>query len=249
MTVLRSSSGSWGYRVYTGIDPATGKRKRTSKFGFARKKDAEAAERQVKEALAHQAFVPNSGITFGEFAADWLQKYNNTHKESAYRVRELQVNNLLEFLDKIPLQDITKRSYQQLVDKLSARYKVNTVRGIHATARLIFKEARRMDLLVINPAEFAVLPALPQKIVDPENDVPLYLEKEQLQEFLAAAKKYGSRFDYPLFTLLAYTGLRIGEAEALCWEDIDFEAKTIKISKTLFNPRQMYNTYKLYMIQ
>ena len=36
-----------------------------------------------------------------------------------------------------------------------------------------------------------------------------------------------------MFHLLAYTGLRIGEALALKWSDIDLDNGTLKVSKTL----------------
>ncbi|WP_041638986.1 site-specific integrase [Anoxybacillus flavithermus] len=41
---------------------------------------------------------------------------------------------------------------------------------------------------------------------------------------------------YVLFTLLARTGLRIGEALALTWDDIDLENKTLTVNKTLVCP-------------
>src|SRR5690606_28669398 len=39
-----------------------------------------------------------------------------------------------------------------------------------------------------------------------------------------------------LFTLMARTGIRIGEALALTWDDIDLKNKTITINKTLVYP-------------
>ena len=36
--------------------------------------------------------------------------------------------------------------------------------------------------------------------------------------------------------MLAYTDIRIGELVSLKWQDIDFEAYTIKINKTYYNP-------------
>lgn len=38
---------------------------------------------------------------------------------------------------------------------------------------------------------------------------------------------------YTLFSVLAYTGLRKGEALALTWRDINFSNQTITIDKTL----------------
>lgn len=38
---------------------------------------------------------------------------------------------------------------------------------------------------------------------------------------------------YPLFRLLAYSGMRIGELLALTWDDIDLKNGTVSINKTL----------------
>lgn len=59
---------------------------------------------------------------------------------------------------------------------------------------------------------------------DIENDSirDKFLEKEELNEFLTTAKNEGLEGDLLTFTLLAYTGSRIGEIITLKWSDIDF---------------------------
>ena len=49
-----------------------------------------------------------------------------------------------------------------------------------------------------------------------------------------------------MFTTLAYTGLRVGELLALKWSDIDFEAHTLRVSKTYYNPNN--NKRKLQLL-
>ncbi|MEY4527140.1 MAG: hypothetical protein RL768_859 [Nitrospirota bacterium] len=54
----------------------------------------------------------------------------------------------------------------------------------------------------------------------------------QRQQFLATACQEAPRF-YLLFFVLAGTGMRLGEALALQWEDINCEEKTIRIARAL----------------
>ncbi|MFI8712948.1 site-specific integrase [Brevibacillus brevis] len=70
-----------------------------------------------------------------------------------------------------------------------------------------------------------------------------YFTREQLERFLECvntpmknAKYQHSIQYYALFTLMARTGLRIGETLALTWDDLDFDAKTLTVNKTLVYP-------------
>jgi len=62
------------------------------------------------------------------------------------------------------------------------------------------------------------------------------LTRNELDKLLHTARIDFSRH-YPLFLLLARTGLRIGEALALKWDDIDFNARSINIERTFSKGR------------
>lgn len=246
MEIIHSPSGTWGFRTTIGLDPVTGKRKRVSRFGFPRRKDAVAALRTLQESLRKQEYVADSKITFTEFAAQWMELYKPSVKISTVRIRENHLVWLNKYFGKIPLQKIGKRDYQTMLLALSKQLHQNTVCGIHSTAKMIFKKACEFELIYKDPTEFAAPPRPTRVIVDPENDVPKYLEKHDLQRFLEESKhhtRYGNF--YPLFMVLAYTGIRIGEALALTWEDVDLENQKIKITKTLYNPTNRYDRYML----
>lgn len=74
--------------------------------------------------------------------------------------------------------------------------------------------------------------------VEKENLRKKFLEKNELIGFLSLARTEGLSNDYTLFSLLAYSGIRIGESLALKWTDINFRRGTIRISKTLYNPHE-----------
>ncbi|KGO22239.1 hypothetical protein Q757_09470, partial [Oenococcus alcoholitolerans] len=76
----------------------------------------------------------------------------------------------------------------------------------------------------------------PRRKKAPVKDSVKFYDKEQLIKFLTSAynlyaKDHYSR--YVFFRLLAFTGMRKGEALALQWSDINLISKTLSISKTL----------------
>jgi integrase len=63
-----------------------------------------------------------------------------------------------------------------------------------------------------------------------------FLTKEELKKLLDTVQVHFPRH-YPLFLLLARTGLRIGEAIALQWGDIDFNGRFITIQRGISRGR------------
>lgn len=78
-----------------------------------------------------------------------------------------------------------------------------------------------------------------------EEELPKYLEKEELALFLKTAKEHGLEHDYLMFLILSYTGIRIGKLVALKWKDIDFVNHTISITKTYYNEKNNTFQYQL----
>lgn len=68
-----------------------------------------------------------------------------------------------------------------------------------------------------------------------------YITKEEFEKFISIIK---DPLWYTVFYMLYYTGMRKGELLALTWEDILFEDKVIKITKT-YTDRTNNGSYKI----
>lgn len=118
--------------------------------------------------------------------------------------------------------------------------------GIHRTGRMIFRKAVELEIIKKNPTEYAYLKKDKKTIEQlEEEEVPKYLEKEELSLFLKTAKEQGLELDYLIFLILSYTGIRVGELVALKWKDVDFKNHTISITKTYYNPTNNTLEYQL----
>lgn len=238
---------TWYYSMDIGKDE-NGERKKRKRGGFRTKKDAQDAVTLVDNDLLNNTFVIEKDITFNDFSKEWFNDYSLQVKKSTARIRQHEINNLKKYFNLIKIREITKSQYQKsLLDLQKKEFSVNTIAGIHGTARMIFKKAVELDVIKTDPTQYARPPRKVETLedIEKENEVPKYLEKEDLATFLRIAHDAGLKFDYTIFLVLAYTGLRAGEICALKWSDIDFKEHIIKISRTYYNPKNNITQYDI----
>jgi integrase len=250
MAYIRKRGKSWSYTVDIGRDPATGERRQHTKSGFRTKKEAEIAASRAETELADGTFVKESGITFRQFAESWLEFYSSTGtvKPGSINVRRTRLNKLLKYFGAARLADISRLNYQNMLLDMKKQGLANeTILSTHATAKMIFRYALEMEVLKSDPTRYSKVPRKQKTVEEIEEgtELPRFMEKSDLVNFLSIAQREGRDKDYAVFMVLAYTGIRIGELIALKWKDIDLENKTISITKTYHNVRNNTKAYEL----
>ncbi|MCT2346581.1 site-specific integrase [Niallia taxi] len=246
----RCTCGStWSFVIDIGRDPTTGKRKQKTKGGFRTKQEAETAATELIFELNQGTYVQEQNVLFKDFASEWLLMYSekNNVKPGTIRIRQHEINKLLPYFSLLKLKEITSKRYQDALNHLKEKgYADNTLDGVHRTGRMIFKKAIEMRLIKNDPTEFAYLKK-DRKTVEEleEQEIPKYMEKEELSLLLQTAAQKGLDLDYLIFLTLSYTGMRVGELVSLKWKDIDFEEHTISITKTYYNPTNNTREYQL----
>ena len=248
MAKFKQRGKNWSYHIYLGTDPLTKKRLEISKGGFKTKKEAQAAARLIELQKDNGTLIKESNLSFETFAKDWLKTYSRSGvKISSVRAREKEMKHFISVWGSYPISKITKKMYEDRLLELNEQYSHNYVGGIHACGRMIFRKAKTQGLIKMNPTEDFQLPKKQQSIEDLEQEQEkiLFLEKEELAHFLKLAQSDGLEMDHLVFTVLAYTGLRIGELLALKWTDFNDKLGTIRITKTLYNPNNHVQKYQL----
>lgn len=247
----RCTCGAKWYYRYDIVDPATGRRKQKEVGGFRTKAEAEEVAKRIQFELQQGIYIEEKDVTFGKFAEEWLEYYGSTGKVkiSTVRVRKHEVARLSDYFLYLKLKDITRKQYQDALNDLKKRgFAENTIDGAHRTGRMIFKRAIELDIIKNDPTEYAIVPREQKTVEELEGDIelPKYLEKDELAKFLSIIPDHGMDIrDFPIFLMLAYTGMRVGELCALKWSDIDFIERTISITKTYYNPTNNIKEYKL----
>jgi integrase len=247
MAQFRKRGGTWTYIVDIGIEPVTKKRKQVSKGGFKSKREAQSACREVELEIERGTFIKESSISLEDCAKEWLETYKKSAKVSSQRAREKELKHFISVWGLCPIKDITKRMYVKRIYELFDKYSHNYASGIHACGRMLFQYALEFGIIKQNPTEKVRLPKRQQTIEELEEDDEEkdFFEKDELAAFLKLAEKEGLEMDILVFYVLAYTGLRIGELLALKWSDFNETQKTLRVTKTLYNPNNNIQEYTL----
>lgn len=233
----KNGQEAWQFSAYLGTDPKTGKRIKTTRRGFETKKQAQRACNQLlaefdaDEWVDTQSDVNTKATTFKEVAELWLTSYKLTVQSATYvgTVNALKYYIYPKFADK-PIKTISRLDCQKAVNDWSSVY--IDVGGLISRLKRIFKYAIMLELIDKNPMDAILKPSA--KHVDKRVKVYSLTELNTLLSYLKNKQKnYNRHLDYALFRLLFYSGLRVGEALALNWSDIDFDKQTINIDKTV----------------
>lgn len=215
-------------QAYLGVDPFTGKQRRTTRRGFKTQKEAKKAERELLLSVEENGLPSGkTKTTFKEIANLWFESYQNTVKPTTARNLEFKLNAMIrDYFKDIQISDITVVFCQDLFLKLSKRYVMYA--SYASILNRIMKYAVLLDIINTNPLDKVIKPK--SKEVKKKDNC---YTKDELNKFLSVAKKDSSQVFYILSHTIAYTGMRIGEALALKWSDINFTDKTISINHTL----------------
>jgi integrase len=184
-----------------------------------------------------RAAVPVT-ITLSDYAERWVQLIASTVKPRtvASYAGMLRLHILpafgawrVQYLDKGTIKNL-------LADKLAHGLSKNTVRILHATLRALLTAAVDDGVIPVNPAEKL---GRQLRLVVPKSarqEEIKAMTREQREVFLQTAANETPAY-FALFVTLAGTGMRLGEALALQWDDLDLEGREIRVQRALSRGR------------
>lgn len=132
-------------------------------------------------------------------------------------------------ITKVNKSDV-RRFYNGIVERKVM--KIATLDSVHSVLHQVFQVAVDDNLIRYNPTE-GVMKEIKLACRDWKGSrEALTVEQQNLfTEYLRNSPKY-SRW-YPLFFIMANTGLRVGELTGLRWKDVSLEKGTISVNHTL----------------
>lgn len=199
-----------------------GNRRQKLKRGFALKREADAWEREF---IAGAAFQPD--MPFKAFYALFSRDTSPRLKKSTLVTREYIYNNhLAPFFDDMPLDTIDGVTVQRWQNELIEQgFQPTHLNNIERALSTVFNHAVRFYDLRRNPCRIAGNVGSKQPAQA--------MEFWTLDEYREAIEYVSNIKARTAITLLFWTGLRKGELLALTWKDINLEAKTLRVNKSL----------------
>jgi len=164
--------------------------------------------------------------TVSQFLNRWLtDKVKPSTRESTVRGYESKIRmHFVPALGNVTLTKLTPQRLQSFLnEKLNSGLSPRTVHHLRAILRAALVDAVKWGLVARNVADLVDPPRVPHEEVRA-------LAPAEAQALLVAVK--GDRLE-ALYSVALALGLRQGEALGLRWEDIDFDAGTLRVRRSL----------------
>jgi integrase len=187
--------------------------------------DALAALRSLLAAAPVRVIEPDVAPTFADACEEWLR-----HGE---RERQLKQSTLIDYqtavkarllpeLGPCRIDTITVKTLADWRDGLldEGALSHRTINKLTMILGAVLERCCLRGLIVGNPARRF------EKLKEPAYDDLEFYEPDEIWRLVRAAR---SKQDAALFLLLAFSGLRRGEALALTWRDVDFARDVIRV--------------------
>lgn len=188
-----------------------------------RKKEAE-----LRESIKNGHYVSNRFLTLDQYYKEWKAAKKGTIKgNTMLNIESRYKNHIKPMLGKSKLVEIEKREVIDLQQKLAKKQKPSTVNITIVQLKSILNDAVTDGIIVKNPAAGVKQLKVDEKASDTRHRA---LTEEEQELFMQEAK---NEWLYELLAFLLCTGMRVGEATALTWQDVDNKNNVVHITKTV----------------
>lgn len=189
-------------------------------------KEAKAALRKMLHEKEQGVLVAGTRQTVFAYLDQWLEQDHKHHvRIGTYANYRINLDtHIVPVLGRIQLQKLTWEQVQAFYDKkIEEGLSPGTIKIIHGLLHRALDTAVKRGLVPRNVCDFVSPPSLPRHEVTPLTEV----QAQQLLQVVRGQDLEG------LITLALTTGMREGEILALRWGDINLDAASLQIRRTI----------------
>ena len=232
-SIFQRKDGRWVGTITIGYDEK-GKQKKKSVYG---KNQTDVAKKlsEISGKIKNNSYEIIEHKTFGELMSEWLLVF----KKSAVSPRTFEgiIRNfrlhIEPIIGKMKIYEIDTFVVQQILNKMiDANYSLNVVKKNKHLISQFFEYAIDNKWVQDNPTRKTLVKVKDRRVYSGKERYKA-LTPESRRVFLKVLNEDESNFLKPLCYVLLFAGLRIGEALALQWKNVNFEDKTLKIERSV----------------
>lgn len=199
----------------------------------------ECLEKKSKfEALLSSNIVGDKDVLFKDFVRVWLKEIKQPAvKPNSYdRLEYVTETTLITRIGDLSLKQIDDNIIQtMIINKMKEEgYAFATIKKAYSTLGQVLKYAVARGKIDKNPMDDVFLP---KRSLFEKKKIRFLSDEERTKLVSTCYAKFeNGRRVYKFgafYVFLLYTGLRLGEALALKWSDIDFDKRTVNVSRTI----------------
>lgn len=183
------------------------------------------SEREVIQKIAAYQQREKDGVLFDETASEWWKSKEPRLSPNTAPNYKLAMKRAVERFGSTPVKDLTPVAVRAYLEYLAHRgYARRTVNQHFVVLREICAYACENYNAMQNAAAMVKLP----------DKLPQAKRKMPTPEEIEAIKRAADTPDGLFLNFLMYSGLRLGEALALTWADVDIEREALHVRRSLY---------------
>ena len=228
--IKKADNGTYYFRANLGYHPITGKQIQKYRSGFATKKEAREEYSRLILSSVKELDEKKKTVSFQTFIEDtYLLWYKTQVKESTYLNRYSTIQKHFAYFYKMATDEIEPIHVQSWQLELAKQFSPNYIHVVQGLLSLAFDRAIVLGIAKKNPSRMI------GNIKSQKTQVDFWT-LEEFQKVISLLYKgdYYEHYLFISFWVLFMTGMRIGEAAALLWSDIDFDTGLLSITKTMY---------------
>ena len=224
--IRRRGERSWELKYEIGTDPRTGRRVTQYRSFKGSKREAQAELVRLMDTVRRGEHVDPAKLILAEYLDRWEQGWAALQVGPKTRERYVELLRLhvRPHIGALPLHKLQPVHLAELYAKLlSTGLSARTVGHVHRCLHKALIVAVEWNLLARNPAAIAKPPKVQAREIE-------IITVEQAQKLLQCLR---GRALHPIIMLALATGMRRGELLALRWCDVDLDAGTAQVARSL----------------
>lgn len=175
-----------------------------------------------------------NNLTINDLYYEWIKLKQGLKNNTFANYKYLYTMFVEPDFGKIKITDLKRSDVRNFYNGLATNrnVQINTIDGLHTVLHQVIQLGVEDDYLRYNPSDNALKELKKARNFGQTKKRALTIPQQKIFEnFLRNSARY-QRW-YPIFIVMLWTGMRVGEVTGLRWCDIDLEKETITVNHTL----------------